>query len=206
MKNILKAAALALGMIGATSAVAAPALVTTDLNLRAGPGTQYQSVGVLPNGAVVDVRGCTSGYSWCRVNYQGYDGWASSRYLAQQEARYQGSPFSSTAATIGIPLIAGVVIGSALSNDRDYRRGRYYDRPRYRGGRDFRRDVRRDWREERLDRRVDRRIERNIDRRISGDISRRDIRQFEAISGGRAPGVSRDLYRLRMERNIRGNR
>lgn len=168
MKNLLKIAAFAVGMLGAGAAVAAPALVTADLNIRSGPGTNYAPVGVLPSGAVVDVRGCTSGYSWCRVNYQGYDGWASSRYLAHREGGYSGSPFSSSAAAIGIPLIAGVVIGSALS-DRDYRRGgRYYDR------RPIRRDARRDWRHE-----------------------RRDARQIREWRGDRIPGreVRREMRR-----------
>jgi uncharacterized protein YraI len=169
MKTFLKAAAFVVGMLGAGSALAQSALVTTDLNLRAGPGTGYQSVGVLPSGAVVNVAGCASGYSWCRVNYQGYDGWASSRYLAQQEGRYAGGNFSSSAASIGIPLIAGVVIGSALSNnDRDYRRpGRYYDRRDWRADRrDWRREARRDWREDRRDWRADRRDWRRGDETI----------------------------------------
>ncbi|WP_205665458.1 MULTISPECIES: SH3 domain-containing protein [Georhizobium] len=174
MKTFLKAAAFVVGMLGAGSALAQSALVTTDLNLRAGPGTGYQSVGVLPSGAVVNVAGCASGYSWCRVNYQGYDGWASSRYLAQQEGRYAGGNFSSSAASIGIPLIAGVVIGSALSNnDRDYRRpGRYYDRRDWRADRrDWRREARRDWRDDRREwRREVRRDWRDDRRDARGEI------------------------------------
>jgi uncharacterized protein YraI len=169
MKKFLKAAAFVTGMVTAGAAMAAPALVTTDLNLRAGPSTGYQSVGVLPNGAIVDVRGCTTGYTWCRVNYQGYDGWASSRYLAQQSGGYAGRSYSTSAAAIGIPLIAGVVIGAAL-NDRD--NDRYYDR------RDFRRDVRRDWREDRREWRRDARRDWRDDRRDWRDDRRADRRDW----------------------------
>ncbi|WP_099866741.1 SH3 domain-containing protein [Pararhizobium haloflavum] len=179
MRGLLKAAAFAVGLFGASSAMAASALVTTDLNIRSGPGTQYRSVGVLPNGAVVNVAGCTSGYSWCRVNYQGYDGWASSRYLAQQEGGYAGRSYNSTAAAIGIPLIAGVVIGSVLSNDDDYyvrRPGRYYRDRDWRDRREWRRDARRDWRHERIDRREDWRDARRFDRE-----------GWEAMRGSRLP-------------------
>lgn len=140
MKTVMRAVALVAGLITASGAMAASALVTTDLNLRAGPSTRYQSVGVLPDGAIVDVRGCASGYSWCRVSYRGYEGWASSRYLAHQEDRYYGRRYSdSTAAAIGIPLIAGAIIAGALADDDDdyYHRRHYrhrdrWDRPRYR--------------------------------------------------------------------------
>jgi uncharacterized protein YraI len=173
MMKLLKAAALAFACMGATAAVAAPALVTTNLNVRTGPGTNYGSIGSLPNGAIVDVVGCTSGYSWCRVNYRGLDGWASSRYLAQQEGGYAGRSYSSSAASIGIPLVAGVVIGSALSNDRSYYRGRdrFYDRRDFR--RDVRRDIRRDWRDDRRADRRDWRDDRRAIRREFRDPSRR---------------------------------
>lgn len=52
MKRVLFAAAVATAM-GAGAAMAAPAVVTTDLNVRAGQGTNHPVVGVLPEGSVV---------------------------------------------------------------------------------------------------------------------------------------------------------
>lgn len=171
MRNLLKAMAFSFGLLTATGAMAASALVTTDLNVRAGPSTGYPAVGVLPNGAVVEVLGCTGGYSWCRVNYGGYDGWVSSSYLAHQTGSYAGRSYAGTAATIGIPLIAGVVIGSLLDDDDDdwdhrrHWRGRDWDDRWDRWERRDRRADRREWRRERrADRRADRR-ERRADRR-----------------------------------------
>ncbi|KXF76749.1 ligand-binding protein SH3 [Paramesorhizobium deserti] len=131
MKSLLRTIVLATGVFAAGSAQAATALVTTDLNVRSGPGTRYAAIGTLPNGARVDVRGCTAGYGWCHVYYGGLSGWASSRYLAtrQGSAGYSGD-FSNSAAAIGIPLIAGAIIGSALS-DRHYYRDRGYYRDRW---------------------------------------------------------------------------
>lgn len=149
MKLIIKTAFLAVGLLATTAADAANAIVTTTLNMRTGPGTQYPTLGAIPNGAGVNVRGCTSGYGWCQVGYGGRYGWAASRYLAMREGRVRGGyndgyndDFGANAAAIGIPLIAGVIIGSALNDgyghwDRSYRgwdghRGRYWNGPRYR--------------------------------------------------------------------------
>ena len=60
-------------------AVAAPAYVMGDLNLRAGPTTKSRVVSVLPRGATVDAFDC--GPNWCRVDFDGYSGFASLSYL-----------------------------------------------------------------------------------------------------------------------------
>lgn len=141
MNIVLKSAILSLGLFGITTAQAANAIVTTNLNLRTGPGTRYPTITGIPNRAGVDVRGCTRGYNWCQVAYRGVTGWASSRYLAMRTGTSGSSAgsnnFGSSAAAIGIPLIAGVLLGSALNNnsydryDQDrYYRDRYY-RDRY---------------------------------------------------------------------------
>lgn len=121
-------------LVATSTAAASSALVTTDLNLRASPDTRYRPITVLPAGAIVDVRGCVRSYSWCRVSWRGYDGWAYSRYLATREGRYRND-FDDYAVSIGIPIIAGIIIGSALSDhrhyDRHYRSDRRY-RPDYR--------------------------------------------------------------------------
>ncbi len=70
-------AALLLGSAGLASA--APATVAGDLNLRAGPGTGYGVVAVMPAGATVNTLGCSG--NWCRVSYGGAVGYASASYL-----------------------------------------------------------------------------------------------------------------------------
>lgn len=59
------------------------ATVTTGglaLNLRSGPGTQYPSLGGIPNGAVVQVTG-TAQNSFLPVRYNGVAGWAYTAWL-----------------------------------------------------------------------------------------------------------------------------
>lgn len=70
----------------ALAAVAATA--TTDLNVRAGPGTQYPVVGVLGTGSGVAITGCVEASKWCSVAVEGGVGWVYSDYLV---ADYSGS-------------------------------------------------------------------------------------------------------------------
>lgn len=81
LQRVIAAAALTLAPVLA-QAQATQATVFTDLNLRAGPGPQYQVVGLIPADSAVDVQGCLEAANWCRVTYAGTDGWASGDYLA----------------------------------------------------------------------------------------------------------------------------
>lgn len=75
----IKTLSAALTAVALSGGVAAAASATTDLNLRSGPGPDYQAIAVIPAGAPVDVLGCSG--SWCQVNYAGRAGFASANYL-----------------------------------------------------------------------------------------------------------------------------
>lgn len=72
--------ALIAGLMLPAAAEAAPARTVTDLNLRTGPGVGYGRITVIPGGGWVEVLGSSGG--WCHVEWAGYGGWASCRYLA----------------------------------------------------------------------------------------------------------------------------
>src|SRR5690606_41549221 len=91
MKLVLKAALVALGVFAAAAAQAANAISTTNLNIRTGPGTRYATLGSIPSGAPVTVRGCPAGYGWCPVSYGPTFGWASARDLAFRGGTSGGS-------------------------------------------------------------------------------------------------------------------
>jgi uncharacterized protein YraI len=76
LKTIAIAAACFALSCGAASA---QAFTASDLNMREGPGTNYAVVGVIPQGAPVDVLGCMA--NWCEVSYGGMEGYASRGYL-----------------------------------------------------------------------------------------------------------------------------
>lgn len=79
---ILRSGLVAAALFIASPAVAAPAEVLTDLNMREGPGTQYRVMTTIPRTGAVDVLGCYRDIGWCDVAWGAYQGWVSRRYLA----------------------------------------------------------------------------------------------------------------------------
>src|SRR5215208_6422389 len=72
--------------------------VVTDpdgLNLRAGPGTEFQSLGVLPQGTELTVLGPFENGVWLPVSHQGRRGFVHSDYIQIRAA----PPASTPAAT-----------------------------------------------------------------------------------------------------------
>jgi uncharacterized protein YraI len=61
-------------MVSASVAVAAPAYVLTNVNLRSGPGTTNEIVGRIPGGSRVEANNCKDG--WCEVSWNGKNGFA----------------------------------------------------------------------------------------------------------------------------------
>lgn len=78
MRGIGLAAAVLLA--ATVSATAAPGVATGNVNLRAGPGTNYARLATIPAGAQVDVLRCAR---WCEVVHAGRRGWASAAYIAR---------------------------------------------------------------------------------------------------------------------------
>ena len=85
MNRFIKLAAGAMlatsALTGIALAQSASATATTELNIRSGPGPQYASIGFIASGDTASVEGCLDGSKWCRVSYNGVDGWAYSDYL-----------------------------------------------------------------------------------------------------------------------------
>ncbi|MFN3546447.1 MAG: DUF1236 domain-containing protein [Mesorhizobium sp.] len=75
--------ALAAPLSVATPALAQfSAIATTDLNIRSGPGPQYEVIGSIGASQATTVNGCLQGSRWCEVSHNGTTGWAYSEYLA----------------------------------------------------------------------------------------------------------------------------
>jgi uncharacterized protein YraI len=83
LKSPLAALVLSLGLFGTGTAFAAEAYTATDLNVRTGPGTEFDRIGTLPADSGVDVIDCADG--WCLVRGRGLRGWVSANYLARGE-------------------------------------------------------------------------------------------------------------------------
>ncbi len=79
MPKLKTAAAIATCLVLSCGAAAAQAWTASDLNMRAGPGTNHAVIDVIPQGASVEVYGCERG--WCEVDYAGTTGFASQNFL-----------------------------------------------------------------------------------------------------------------------------
>ncbi len=89
----------ALAILAVTGGVAAAQSPVTNLNMRSGPGTSYQVLGVIPAGAPVAVLGCDG--SWCQVNYAGRIGYANGSYLGGGSGAIVGAPGAAAAYASG---------------------------------------------------------------------------------------------------------
>ncbi|MEJ2377515.1 MAG: SH3 domain-containing protein [Pseudolabrys sp.] len=93
----LKQFVLASGVLLLSVGGASAAVVTDNLNLRSGPGIRHAIIDAIPAGASVQVQSC--GASWCRVVWNGQEGYASRNYLARggsaAYASYTNQPESS---------------------------------------------------------------------------------------------------------------
>ncbi len=84
-KNLLNiatgiAVAATAAVVFLPAAYAAPGVVTSNVNVRSGPGTNYAVVDTVRRGAQVDVQQCQG--SWCYIAKAGPDGWVSASYLS----------------------------------------------------------------------------------------------------------------------------
>ena len=128
----ITATGLATVLLSSTAALAAfNVIATTDLNIRSGPGPQYEVVGAIASSDAATVNGCLEGRKWCQVSYNGTTGWAYSEYLS---ADFTGQPAvismapqtaqipvldndqAATNATVGVAsgVVAGALIGGPV--------------------------------------------------------------------------------------------
>jgi uncharacterized protein YraI len=80
------------------------AAATTDLNIRSGPGPEFDVIGLIKADQQVMVNGCINGSKWCTVDAEPVDGWVYSDYLV---ATPSGSAvvLSEGYAEIGVPAV-----------------------------------------------------------------------------------------------------
>ncbi len=98
-------AASALGLWAVTANATERATVTASVNLRAGPGSKFESLGVVPSGATVTVYSCQSGFAWCNVAHGGKRGYLAGRYLTYAvQGEYYGDSLYSVGIYLGLPI------------------------------------------------------------------------------------------------------
>ena len=188
-RSSVAAAAFACALAVPGVASAANAFATGNVNLRAGPSTQYPVVITVAVNAPVDLHGCLSGYTWCDVSYGGTRGWVSGKYLetVYQEERVLVPAYATR---VDVPVIS---FSFGTYWDNNYRgRDFYRDRDRW--------DDRRDRREARRDRRDDRQEIQEERARFQNQRERIRDRIEEARADGNDRRVDRLQERLQNRR------
>lgn len=80
------------------------AYTTANLNMRAGPGTNYPVIITVPRGGGVTIFGCTPDYKWCDAAFTNAKGWVSGKYLNYGgDGGYYGQPIPNSGVYIGVP-------------------------------------------------------------------------------------------------------
>jgi uncharacterized protein YraI len=96
------------------AAQAAPGTITTNVNVRSGPGTNYSVVNVLQRGTSVDVQQCQS--SWCYVQTRGTSGWVSANYLSGGTSGNNSGNSGQPSINFGINVPGGPSINFGVGN------------------------------------------------------------------------------------------
>ncbi len=90
----------------ADSSATTPAWTTDDVNLRTGPGSDYQSVQVLAEQTQVGLTGTTNG-DWSEVVYNGAKYWISSRFVSTTQGTTDDTPAADPAPAADDPSTVG---------------------------------------------------------------------------------------------------
>ncbi|KWV46731.1 MULTISPECIES: DUF1236 domain-containing protein [Rhizobium] len=102
-RNLFLAGAIVVGSAGLAQADMV-ATAINDLNVRAGPGPQYPSIGIATRGSQAMLDGCIQGSRWCRVDVNGVRGWVYAQYLQVEQG---GSPVvvEQHQSDLGVPVV-----------------------------------------------------------------------------------------------------
>ena len=103
------------------AALAAPGVINTSVNLRAGPSVEFPVVNRLPLGVSVEVFGCIRQALWCDVGWGRERGWVAAQYL---DYLYDGRYVDLPSYVVDVP-VASFVLTSYWSSY-------YFGRPWYR--------------------------------------------------------------------------
>lgn len=203
MRFVLMAAA-ALLILTSQPRAAEAALGQTNirLNVRAGPGTYYPVIGIIPPYSTVNIIGCVSGWKWCDVMYGGFRGWVAGNYLRGYAQGYnQYLPVTAYGGILGLTAL--------LFNQEDYWTHHYRDRdffyrayPAYRRYPYYHHRHRHydEWRRERWDRTLERRRETLRAQRERAEDRRERIQERRQGQREDARARSRQIERQQHER------
>ena len=102
-------------LLGTTAFAESATVVGNAVNLRSGPGTNYQVLDTLTAGTVVEVTD-RSNSGWYAVSYRGQSGYMSSGFLSLAADASQAAVVTSAAAAPSYDEGSGVIVMDGFSS------------------------------------------------------------------------------------------
>jgi uncharacterized protein YraI len=106
MKKTILGLSTASLLMGTAASAAVQANATTDLNLRVGPGPQFDVVDVIAGEDAVTVNTCLEGRNWCEVTYGETTGWAYADYLSAKDGDDRIVVSEAPASEVEVEIVA----------------------------------------------------------------------------------------------------
>lgn len=116
MKKLAVSTTFAALMISGAAFAQTSATVSTDLNVRSGPGVQHEVIGAITTDADVMVEGCIDSANWCKVSSGDLQGWAYGDYLNVKAGDEVLSLYPNRE-TVGVAVIEAPVEESDTGQD-----------------------------------------------------------------------------------------
>lgn len=79
---LIGAAVLAMVLGTPGVAMAHQGMTTAEVNLRTGPGLEHDVITTISDQRALEIEGCMEDAQWCRVSWQGTEGWMHSDFVA----------------------------------------------------------------------------------------------------------------------------
>ena len=118
MRKLLATTTLAALTLAGAASAETMATAGTDLNLRSGPQSTAEIIGVIANGDEVAVNGCIESANWCEVTYKDQKGWAYGDYLTAKVGD-KIEPLYPNRQTVGVTVIEAPAAETAGQNAAD---------------------------------------------------------------------------------------
>ena len=112
MRKLFLTTAVAAATLAGAASAQTVAAAGTDLNLRSGPNSTAEIIGVIANGDEVSVTGCIESANWCQVTYKDQEGWAYGDYLTAKVGE-KIEPLYPNRQSVGVAVVEAPAVEPA---------------------------------------------------------------------------------------------
>lgn len=130
-RTLLCASIVVLGILPIGDVVAGEVITTRPEKLYLGPASTYKIIKTIARGGNLSVSGCLRDFLWCKVIWQGKNGWVSGRTLRDVRDAYSKHALPFYGEDLGYPIITlkpkRMLDGGGKVRDRSKGEGESFD-------------------------------------------------------------------------------